>query len=247
MKKTIIALALAASSLPALAQKAPEPDYTLSANVGLFSDYRFRGLSQTGTKPALQGGFDFAHKSGLYAGNWNSSINWVEEGGYTTGNSSGLESDFYVGYKTELGGIGVDVGNLFYYFAGEGVDSLVDTNEIYLGLSYGPFSLKTSYTTSSGYFSTAGKGTIYYNLSASFPVSETVALKASYGYTGGKEDMADFKGTDYSVGVAIDLGDGWGLGLSYVGAAGDYKEFAVDGAQSDSAKSAAVVSISRSF
>jgi len=237
MKKTIIALAVAASSLPALAQKAPEPDYTLSANVGLFSDYRFRGLSQTDTKPALQGGFDFAHKSGFYAGNWNSSINWLAD-------SSGLESDFYLGYKTELGGIGLDLGNLYYYYAGEGDVGDANTNEVYIGLSYGPFGFKTSYTTSSTYFGTAGKGTIYYNLSASFPVSETLALKASYGYTAGKEEMEDSKGTDFLLGVALDMGEGWSLGVSYIGATGDYKDSA---ANIDSGKSAAVVSISRSF
>lgn len=238
MKKTIIALALAASSLPALAQKAPEPDYTLSANVGLFSDYRFRGLSQTDTKPALQGGFDFAHKSGFYAGNWNSSISWLGA------DSSGLESDFYLGYKTEFGGIGLDLGNLYYYYAGEGDVGDSNTNEVYIGLNYGPFGFKTSYTTSSTYFGTPGKGTIYYNLSATFPVSETLALKASYGYTAGKEGMEDSKGTDFLLGVALDMGEGWSLGVSYIGATGDYKDWA---ANIDSGKSAAVVSISRSF
>ncbi|MFN5792864.1 MAG: TorF family putative porin, partial [Burkholderiales bacterium] len=70
MKKTLVALSLAAMTLPALAQdkKAPEPDYTITGNFGLFSDYRFRGISQTDKKMAAQGGFDFAHKSGVYLG-----------------------------------------------------------------------------------------------------------------------------------------------------------------------------------
>ena len=55
MKKTLIALSLAAASLPAFAQKAPEPDVTLSGNFALVSDYRFRGVSQTDVAPDLQG------------------------------------------------------------------------------------------------------------------------------------------------------------------------------------------------
>ena len=48
-----------ASQALALAQtKAPEPDYTLSYNVGVVSDYRYRGISQSARKPALQGGID---------------------------------------------------------------------------------------------------------------------------------------------------------------------------------------------
>ena len=43
-------------------------------NVGLTSDYRFRGISQTMNSQALQGGIDYADKSGFYAGNWNSTV-----------------------------------------------------------------------------------------------------------------------------------------------------------------------------
>ena len=248
MKKTLLAVTLAAltsgaaTSALAADPKAPEPDYALSANVGLFSDYRFRGITQNDKKPALQGGFDFAHKSGFYAGNWNSSISWVDT--YDFGDSSGLESDFYFGFKTELGPIGIDLGNNYYYYAGTDINSNVPTNEVYLGLSYGPITFKTFYTTSAGYFSWKGRGTMYYSLSGSFPISESVTLKAAYGYTAGKKEVADLKGTDYSVGLAIDLGEGWSLGLAYVGAAGDYK---TGFAGPDDGDAGAVVSISRSF
>jgi len=243
MKKTLIALAMAAVSLPALAQqKAPAPDYTMSANVSLVSDYRFRGITQASKKPALQGGFDFAHKGGLYLGNWNSSIDWVSK--YNYGESSGIESDLYVGYKADVGGISLDIGAVAYTYAGTGINSNVPTNEVYVGLGYGPLSFKTFFTTSEGYFSYAGRGTIYYSLGLSFPVSETVSLKGSYGYTAGKEAVAAYKGSDYSVGVAVDLGDGWSLGLNYVAASGDYKSFSSVAADGDGG---AVISISRSF
>ena len=77
MKKSLIALALvSAFTAPAFAQEAAAPvsDHTLTGNVGLFSSYRFRGIDQTMGKPALQGGFDYSHASGIYVGNWNSVI-----------------------------------------------------------------------------------------------------------------------------------------------------------------------------
>src|ERR1700688_526838 len=46
----------------------PPPDNTVTSNVGLFSEYIFRGIAQTAGKPAVQGGFDWSHSSGFYAG-----------------------------------------------------------------------------------------------------------------------------------------------------------------------------------
>jgi uncharacterized protein (TIGR02001 family) len=80
-------------------------------------------MTQSNYKPAIQGGFDYAHESGFYIGNWNSSISWISDG-YDTGAtgrnvSAPLEMDFYAGYKTELIGKGqvTDVGILQYYYA----------------------------------------------------------------------------------------------------------------------------------
>ena len=56
------------------------------------------------TKPAFQGGFDVAHSSGFYVGNWNSN---VEQGLF---NGASLEMDFYGGYKGTFGAFGYDVG-----------------------------------------------------------------------------------------------------------------------------------------
>ena len=78
--KTALMLSTLALSGAVLAQgKAPEPDYTLSFNAGVVSDYRYRGISQTRLKPAVQVGADFAHKSGFYLGTWASSIKWIKD------------------------------------------------------------------------------------------------------------------------------------------------------------------------
>ena len=90
MRKSIASVAVAAAlAAPAfaLAQSASP----IAGNVSLVSDYRFRGITQTFEEPALQGGFDYAHSSGFYVGNWNSSIADSFFGG------SPLEMDFYAG------------------------------------------------------------------------------------------------------------------------------------------------------
>jgi len=102
--------ALLSAPLLAQAQGKAESDIAVSGNAGLFSDYRFRGFSQTGYSFAFQGGFDIAHKSGFYVGNWNSN---VEQGLYT---GAHLELDLSAGYKTTLEPLGVDIGYLYYHY-----------------------------------------------------------------------------------------------------------------------------------
>ena len=231
MKKNLLAITAAALITPTLPAFAA--DSSFSANVGVFSDYRFRGVSQTDKKAALQGGFDYAAPNGFYVGNWNSSISWIG------GNSSGLESDFYIGYATDVAGIGVDVGNLYYAYPGS---SDTNTNEVYLGLSYGPITFKTSYSTSD-YFGTANTdGTLYYNLSGSFELSDGVSISAAAGYTKLK-GVSGSDGYDYSVGIGYGLPEGFELGVSYISTSGDYKA-ANELLGSDAA---VVVSISKSF
>ncbi|HSQ72278.1 MAG TPA: TorF family putative porin, partial [Rubrivivax sp.] len=103
---------LAMASLPAFAQSAPASDWTFSGNAGLYSDYRFRGISQTNKKPAFQGGFDVGHASGFYVGNWNSNIDSSFYGG------SNLEMDFYGGFRGAVDVFSYDVGVLYYAYPG---------------------------------------------------------------------------------------------------------------------------------
>ncbi len=133
-KKTTLALAISALAGGALAQSAPAPapapapaTSPITANVTVVNDYRYRGMTQSNFKPAIQGGFDYAHESGFYIGNWNSSISWISDGypAQTPGGntstqsvSAPIEMDFYAGFKKELIGKGQvsDVGILQYYY-----------------------------------------------------------------------------------------------------------------------------------
>ena len=81
MKKTALSLIiLGLASGAAMAQTAPAaPESTLSFNVGVVTDYRYRGISQSSRNPAVQVGADYAHKSGFYIGAWHSTIQWITD------------------------------------------------------------------------------------------------------------------------------------------------------------------------
>ena len=108
----------APAAAPEAAPEAATPG-PFTANVTLVNDYRYRGISQSNFQPAIQGGFDYAHSSGFYVGNWNSSISWISDAASTAGNSASapIEMDFYAGFKHEWSkGFAADVGVLQYYY-----------------------------------------------------------------------------------------------------------------------------------
>ena len=191
------AIALAASGLfatAAFAQTAPAvaPEVSpITANVTVTNDYRYRGISQSNFKPAIQGGFDYAHESGFYIGNWNSSISWVGDsysnGGsnYYSSNSSTsvsapIEMDFYAGYKKELIGEGfaTDLGILQYYYPTSGIPNSggkaanPNTTEIYAAQNFvfGPVSgfAKVSYAVSTLFGTTNSTGSYYPDLTVNY-------------------------------------------------------------------------------
>jgi uncharacterized protein (TIGR02001 family) len=156
MRKSILALSAAAAvSMPMLAaaQQAAQSPHTFTGNVGLVSDYRFRGISQTFGKPAIQGGFDYSHSNGIYLGTWASNVSGDQ---YYSGS---MEWDFYGGWKAEIAkDLGLDVGLLYYWYPNAkaripgiapaaGVDKYNNT-EIYGGLTYKWFSAKLFYALS---------------------------------------------------------------------------------------------------
>ena len=181
LKKTIVAgaVATALTSGVALAQapQAPASPHTLTGNIGLYSQYVFRGLTQTDRDPALQGGFDYSHASGFYAGTWASNISWLRDfGAYSSGGS--LEWDFYGGFKGTFGksDFGYDVGLLYYYYPGNVAPGFVKANtlEAYGALSWRWLSAKFSYSLDNKTFGVADSdGTWYFDLTANVPLGDS--------------------------------------------------------------------------
>ena len=189
---TVVLGALAAPSFVFAADAAPASDFTASYNVGLFSQYIFRGLTQTNNKPALQGGFDVNHKSGLYIGGWASNVSWLRDNAneavgpvYQSGGS--LEIDLYGGFKTDVKGVGIDIGALQYYYPGalnKAVYDKANTTELYGALSYGWLQAKVSSVVSKDAWAFGKKynagtngdderGTYYAELNANIPLADT--------------------------------------------------------------------------
>jgi len=223
MKKLVHALVLTGLvGVPALAIAEDSP-HSLSANVGLYSNYVFRGISQTGGDPAIQGGFDYGHSSGFYAGTWASNVGWIEDfQGYDSGN---MEIDFYGGFRGGIGdsGFSFDVGAIQYMFPGErggAVDA--DTTEIYGAMGWKWFTVKYSYYLSDEVFGFAdADGSDYIDISGSLPLGESgLTLGAHWGTFGFDNNSAqDYD--DWAVSAAYDmgklgkLGDGVTVGMKY--------------------------------
>lgn len=104
-------LIAAAWSLPAAAQGSLD----ISANAGLVSDYRYRGLSLSAGGPALQGGIDVETEMGLFAGAWASTI--------ADYSGAAVEVDFSVGYGGKAAGFDYALtGNAYLYPGGSDVN-----------------------------------------------------------------------------------------------------------------------------
>jgi len=244
--KIAASLAILATSATFAQTKAPEPDYTLSYNVGAVSDYRFRGISQTSFKPALQVGVDFVHKSGFYLGAFGSNVDWVKQfNGATKGS---YEIDLYGGYKGSITkDIGFDVGLITYLYPGNnsgvanvpkaivaGQYSNANTTEVYLGLTYSVVSLK--YSRSMGNFlgnvgtnSTLVAGTgnsggsQYFDLSANFDLGNGFTLTPHIGrqLIPNQNDVikngSAANYSDYALTIAKDFGNGFSVNAAAIG------------------------------
>jgi len=238
-KKTLVAglLSTALTAGTAIAQTpaapaAPASPHTLTGNVGLYSQYIFRGLTQTNRDPAIQGGFDYSHSSGLYAGTWASNISWLKEnnssvagtaGSYSGGGS--MEWDFYGGYKSTFGksDFTYDIGLLYYYYPGDVAPGFVkaDTLELYGALGWKWITAKYSHSMNNKTFGvTDSRGTYYFEVNADVPVGETgltVNLhwgKQKFDGNGGANDT-NFSYKDWKVGVTYALPKDFSIGAFY--------------------------------
>jgi len=220
MKKHLLSSIVASALvLPFAAQAAETPEHSVTGNLGIFTNYVFRGVTQTTEKPALQGGFDYAHKSGAYAGVWGSNVSWLADSGIYT--ASSLEMDVYGGYKGSIGnsGIGYDVGAVYYYYPGDANPGVLeaDTGEAYAALSWEWLSLKLSYALTDYFGFAESDGTTYVDLSANVPIGKSgVSVQAHVGrltLAGTGNDIYDY--TDWKVGVSYGLPKDFTVGAFY--------------------------------
>lgn len=180
---------------------------SFSGSAALTTDYRYRGMTQTQSDPALQGGFALTHESGVYAGVWGSNVNFGTDDPH-------LELDPYIGYATELPFAGkptLDVG-LWYY----GYPSASDLNwlELYAKLGFSDLiasgdSLLASVNYTNDFFG-LDEDAWYLNATYSIPFADTgFGGVASVGYT--KADNYDFSDNGSEDDNYVD----WKVGVTY--------------------------------
>ena len=209
----IVFRSLLASGLMFVISVASAAESPFSANVALTSDYVFRGISQTNEEPAIQGGFDFSHSSGFYAGVWGSNVD------FSDGDEAQLELDLYAGFSGSFAkNFGWDIGVINYGYPGAASSRNYDFTEVYGKLSYdfGPVNAKLSINQTSDFFGASGSAT-YIAIDVGIPLPGEFNLAIH----GGKQDIDDNGAfgtpdyTDYKIGVSKEFG-GFGFALDWV-------------------------------
>jgi len=227
MKTRMITIGYVGGALVAAALAAPvgvlaDSPHAVSANIGVVSNYIWRGVTQTEDQPAVQGGLDYAHSSGFYAGTWVSNVDWGED-------SPNYELDLYLGYGGEITPDSSWDVNANYYAYPDGSDS--DMAEIIASGTWKWFTLGLAYTffgeNDGGQFD---EGDLYYY--GAFEYDE-LPFDLSFEVHGG---YYDFRYDDVVVdtidvdGMLVDVtetADYWNFGASISKDAGDFGTFSL--------------------
>ncbi len=252
LRNSLILAALVAPGV-ALADEAASP---FSANVGFTTDYIFRGIAQTSHNPAIQGGVDYAHASGLYAGVWGSNVSWIADSGAVATGSVTMELDTYFGFRNSFADdFSYDVGFVRYNYLGSYTPAAgfakADTDEVYGAIGYKWITAKYSYGLGQFLTVPGAAGTNYFELNANVPVGDS-------GFTvAGHVGKQTYKGataaafvnsptyTDYKLGVTKDIG-GYLVGLAYTSTnASPFYTYANNGG--NWAKGTAALSVTHAF
>ena len=191
-KLLIFGVFVAATAAPAFAQ-----EVTVTGNVTLVSDYAWRNVTQSNQDMTIQGGLDLTTSNGFYVGTWASGVDFNNDPDDTN-----LEVDLYAGYAFEAGGVGFDVGALYYSYP-DSEDSDLDFWEVYGKASkeWGAFGLGGSLNWD------PDNETVYADVGVSYALTETFSVDGGYGaYLEGAGEYAGWNvGATLAV-MGVDLG-----------------------------------------
>jgi len=201
MKKTMSTLAIAGlMTASPMAISTAAAEWSASGNVALTTDYVYRGISQTDSGAAIQGGFDLEHSSGFYAGIWASNLDFDD--------NADIEVDYYAGFGGEFKNmVGYDVGVIYYAYpdSSDADDNDYDFTEVYGSLSYdfGPAAVSLGVNYSSDFFGTNTDNATYVALGVDVPLPNDFGLSLHYGDQDVDVDGgSDFDYNDWKIGVS---------------------------------------------
>ena len=194
------AVAVLLSAGAASAQDSPE----VAWNLGVTSDYVFRGYSQTSEDPAIFGGVDVTVGS-FYAGAWASNVDF--------GDDTDVEVDIYGGYRTEVSGFAVDVGVVGYLYVSQPAGADYDYAEFKAAASraFGPVTLGAAVYWSPDFFGADEEAT-YVEANAAFSPADRWTIS---GAVGRQFLSSDFDYTTWNLGVARQLTDNLALDVRF--------------------------------
>lgn len=219
ISKTALALLLVASLIAvdhnrvAQAEEAPElinlPG-SFSGSFGFFTDYKFRGITQTDEEMAIQGNFDWNHEMGFYAGVWGSNVDFGAQG---QGNT---EFDIYAGVAREYWGITFDIGGVYYTYPGATENLGLDYFEYKAGLSYEFPLISTGVTVFYTPENTGSAGdATYVSFDAEVPLVSRLAMTGHVGHQELSSQSSTPDYVDWSIGAAYST-HGFDLSLTYI-------------------------------
>lgn len=222
MRSTVrFGLGLAAALLAQVGAKAQSQVW--SANAGVVSDYRFRGISQTRLQPAVQGGVDYSDALGAYFGAWASNIRWVQDAGAQDGS---VELDLYGGYRWRHTEVDYDLALLRCDYVGNdlgrtGRRANASTTEVALAATWAQTTLKYSHSLSRwrGYLDSQGSG--YIEISHVWPVASGWTLVPHLGHLNVRHTTPSASYTDYALTLQKNLHPAWSFSASVQGASAD--------------------------
>ena len=170
--------------------------HSVTGNIGVYSKYILRGITESPENDgaAVQGGLDYAHDSGLYAGWWASSLGYTYDEDDPIGDGSfadpdvsdGFENDFYAGYAPTFGDFGVDIGVIQYAYVSVDESNLT---EAVLGVSYKNAYLRAQYLLNDGFWGNAGDTYWYGGIDCDLP--KGFALNTELGWYTYDDDDED--------------------------------------------------------
>ncbi len=211
-------------------------DFSVSGNVAIVTDYRFRGVSQSAGDPAIQGGIDIQHSSGFYIGTWSSSI---DDRGSGLGE---MELDLYGGWRGNVASnLKLDAGLLRYVYPSKDHGyGKSDYFEPYVKVSsqFGPVgaTLGVAYAWDQKALGSKDNLYVYTDLEVGIPKTP-ITVKGHLGYTDGvlapdyvngvNNDKTAF---DWSIGASATVLGHLTVGVSYIGVEGKSFKNATDDA-----------------
>lgn len=197
------------AATPAFADETDPPSaITVTGSAAIVSQYRFRGLSQSNNKPAVQASITLSHESGFYISTWGSSTSGTT-GPLPTDPAiapGGTEIDVYGGWTKALGGVKVDVGGYGYIYPSAPINNYYEIYGSVAG-TLGPVTAKAgiNYAPGQTYFKTFAVTNhnvyVFGELSGGIP-GTPISLHSHVGYTDGGLRWAK-NYVDYSVGASV--------------------------------------------